>query len=103
MTAGEYPMSPARRPQERAQTERFDSLYVMSQSPVMLAVERDVCGCKYGGNSWTTRSEAQKMVTLMDGRGYVDSEGRMVFSYAHPIFWAPFMLVSGGGTSSPAA
>jgi len=23
--------------------------------------------------------------------------GRMVFSYAHPIFWAPFSLVGDGG------
>ena len=26
-----------------------------------------------------------------------DGQGRMVFSYAHPIFWAPFSLIGDGG------
>jgi hypothetical protein len=27
----------------------------------------------------------------------VDAQGRIVFSYAHPLFWAPFTLVGDGG------
>lgn len=27
----------------------------------MLTIERSVCGCDYGGNSWTTRAEAEQM------------------------------------------
>jgi CHAT domain-containing protein len=34
---------------------------------------------------------------LMDGPGLVDSEGRTLYSYAHPIFWAPFVVVGEGG------
>jgi len=37
------------------------------------------------------------MLALMDGVGFVDPLGRTLFSYAHPIFWAPFILVGDGG------
>ncbi len=55
-------------------------------------------------DSALTRAQAlrQAMLTLMDGRGFVDQTGRTVFSYAHPIFWAPFSLVGDGGGGSPA-
>lgn len=45
------------------------------------------------------RSEAlrQAMVALIDGPGHVDkSSGNALYSYAHPIFWAPFILVGDG-------
>ena len=51
--------------EEQAQTERLGELYVRAQSPVMLAIERSVCGCDYGGSSWTTRAEAQQIVALL--------------------------------------
>lgn len=46
-----------------------------------------------------SRSEAlnRTMLDLIDRSGYMDAEGRMVFSYAHPVFWAPFSLVGDGG------
>ncbi len=46
-----------------------------------------------------TRAEAlrQAMLGLIDGPGAVDGAGRIAFSYAHPIFWAPFSLVGDGG------
>jgi CHAT domain-containing protein len=47
-----------------------------------------------------TRARAlqETMLSLMDGPGFVDAKfGRVVFSYAHPIFWAPFLLVGDGG------
>ncbi len=52
-----------------------------------------------------SRTEALRraMLALIDGRGYVDAEGRTVFSYAHPIFWAPFTLVGDGGGGRPAS
>jgi hypothetical protein len=38
------------------------------------------------------------MLALMDGPGFSDPRsGRVVFSYAHPICWAPFILVGDGG------
>ncbi len=48
-------------PEEWAQRERLESVYPRSQSPVMLAIERSVCGCDYGGNSWTTSAQARQM------------------------------------------
>lgn len=36
----------------------------------------------------------QAMQALVDGPGHVDAKtGRSLFSYAHPLFWAPFVLV----------
>lgn len=45
----------------------------------------------------------QAMLGLMDGPGYLDGDGRTVFSYAHPIFWAPFTLIGDGGGAAPGA
>ncbi len=46
-----------------------------------------------------TRAQAlqQAMLHLIDGPGRKDQNGRTLFSYAHPIFWAPFSLVGDGG------
>jgi CHAT domain-containing protein len=46
-----------------------------------------------------TRAEAlqRSEIDLINGRGSVNAEGQTVFSYAHPIFWAPFSLVGDGG------
>ena len=52
-------------PEERAQRERFESFYLRSQSPVMLTIERSVCGCDYGGNSWTSRAEAEQVAARL--------------------------------------
>jgi SAM-dependent methyltransferase len=51
--------------EERAVRERFDGLYMRACSPVMVAIERSVCGCDYGGNSWTTRAEAERMAECL--------------------------------------
>jgi CHAT domain-containing protein len=46
-----------------------------------------------------TRAEAlrQTELDLIDGPGFVDADGRTDFSYAHPLFWAPFSLIGDGG------
>ena len=31
----------------------------------MLAIERRVCGCDYGGSSWTTRTESELIISLL--------------------------------------
>jgi CHAT domain-containing protein len=52
------------------------------------------------GNPTLTRAKAlqETMNALMDGPGFVDPKtSTVVFSYAHPIFWAPFALVGDGG------
>jgi len=38
------------------------------------------------------------MLELIDGPGFVEGDRRL-FSYAHPIFWAPFVLVGDGGAT----
>ena len=45
------------------------------------------------------RAEAlrQAELALIDGPGAQDASGRTLFSYAHPLFWAPFSLVGDGG------
>ncbi len=56
-------------------------------------------------NPSLTRAQAlrETMNALMDGPGLVDARtNRVVFSYAHPIFWAPFSLVGDGGGEAAA-
>ena len=51
------------------------------------------------------RAEALRrtMLALVEGPGFVDpASNKIVFSYAHPIFWAPFSLVGDGGGAKPA-
>jgi CHAT domain-containing protein len=46
-----------------------------------------------------SRAEAlrQAMMALLDGPGSVDSAGNPLFSYAHPLFWAPYSVIGDGG------
>ena len=48
-----------------------------------------------------TRGEAlrQAMMALLDGPGAVDGSGRTIYSYAHPLFWAPYSVIGDGGGS----
>ena len=45
------------------------------------------------------RSEAlrQAMMSLVDGPGYLDAQGKTEFAYAHPLFWAPYTIIGDGG------
>ena len=47
------------------------------------------------------RSEAlrQAMMALVDGPGYMGSDGKTAFAYAHPLFWAPYSIIGDGGAS----
>jgi len=46
-----------------------------------------------------SRGEAlrQAMMGLVDGPGYQDEQGRTLFTYAHPLFWAPYTIIGDGG------
>ena len=46
-----------------------------------------------------TRGEAlrQAMMALADGPGYVGADGKTEFTYAHPLFWAPYSIIGDGG------
>ena len=57
-----------RSPEEQAQRRRYDELHPRAQAPVMLSIERQVCGCDYGANSWTTLVEAQRIAALLELR-----------------------------------
>src|SRR6202165_233081 len=46
-----------------------------------------------------TRAEAlrEAMLALIDGDGFKDDAGKTLFSYAHPLFWAPYSIIGDGG------
>lgn len=50
---------------EQAAIERFDTIYAHAADDFMMAIERSVCGCDYGGTSWTTRAEADRVNALL--------------------------------------
>jgi ubiquinone/menaquinone biosynthesis C-methylase UbiE len=54
-----------RTPAEEARLTRFAREYERSQHPALLEIERAVCGCAYGGTSWTTRKEAEQVAQLL--------------------------------------
>jgi CHAT domain-containing protein len=39
----------------------------------------------------------QARTALIDGPGYQDEQGNTLFSYAHPLFWAPYTIIGDGG------
>jgi CHAT domain-containing protein len=45
------------------------------------------------------RGEALRaaMMALADGPGFVGADGKTEFSYAHPLFWAPYSIIGDGG------
>jgi len=46
-----------------------------------------------------SRAEAlrQAMLGLLDNQGFSNDGGQMLFSYAHPLFWAPYSIIGDGG------
>ena len=46
-----------------------------------------------------SRSEAlrQSTMALLDGPGAVNAKGQTSYTYAHPLFWAPFTLIGDSG------
>ena len=46
-----------------------------------------------------SRGEAlrQAMMALADGPGYIGADGKTEFTYAHPLFWAPYSIIGDGG------
>ena len=58
-------MTTTRTPEKAAQIERFVHLYERNQSDLVRGIERRVCGCDYGGTSWSTRAEADRLAQLL--------------------------------------
>jgi len=55
----------SRTAKEREVAETFDQQYKLVQTNVMVAIERDACGSDYGGTSWTTKVEADRVTRLL--------------------------------------
>jgi ubiquinone/menaquinone biosynthesis C-methylase UbiE len=55
-----------RSPEEAAVLARFARQYPQTQSAVMRSIERAICGCDYGGTSWTTKDEADWVAQLLE-------------------------------------
>ena len=51
---------------EWALKKRFEDTYARSMHPTSLAIEREVCGCDFGGNSWTTRDHADDQIRMLE-------------------------------------
>ena len=49
-----------------------------------------------------TRGEAlrQAMIALLDGKGFAGDGGKTLFTYGHPLFWAPYSIIGDGGSIS---
>jgi len=54
---------------------------------------------RQSANPGLSRGEAlrQSMMALLDGPGAVDGAGHTLFTYAHPLFWAPYTIIGDGG------
>jgi CHAT domain-containing protein len=54
---------------------------------------------RQAGNAKLTRGEVlqQAMMVLLDGKGFTDENGKTLFAYAHPLFWAPYTIIGDGG------
>lgn len=68
--------------------ESFNEQYRCNLSPVMRDMERVVCGCDYGGTSWTTRTEAERIGQLL-GLG----PGRRLLEVGSGSGWPALYLV----------
>ncbi|HEX2113602.1 MAG TPA: class I SAM-dependent methyltransferase [Alphaproteobacteria bacterium] len=65
----------SRSAKEQALFDRFAGYYSHAATPALVEIERAVCGCDYGGTSWTTRNEANRlaeMLALAPGRHLLD-------------------------------
>ena len=53
-------------------------------------------------NSGLSKAQAHQMamLELIEGPGMLDEGGRIIASYAHPFFWAPFIIVGDNGMTS---
>jgi CHAT domain-containing protein len=54
---------------------------------------------RQAGDTPLSRGEAlrQTMIALLDKGRFADEQGKALFSYAHPLFWAPYTIIGDGG------
>jgi tRNA1(Val) A37 N6-methylase TrmN6 len=51
---------------ERAQNARYEARHAIAREPIMLGIERCVCGYDYGADSRTTQSEADRLARHLE-------------------------------------
>ena len=51
---------------EHEQIAKFNSFYQLSTHDVLRKIEKHACGCCYGGNSWTTKEQAEYIGQTLD-------------------------------------
>lgn len=51
---------------ELEQIAKFENFYRLSQHEVLKQIESHTCGCCYGGNSWTTKKQADVMAQKLE-------------------------------------
>src|SRR5262249_22681952 len=58
---------------------------------------------RQSANPALSRGEAlrQASMALLDGEGFTDSSGKTIFTYGHPLFWAPYSIIGDGGGAKP--
>ena len=88
----------ARSLEEQELSEHFANEYQQAQAPVILDLERAVCGCDYGGTSWTTRDEAERMGRLMEL-----AEGRRLLEIGAGSGWPALYLAGLAGCEATLA
>ena len=54
---------------------------------------------RQGPGASMKRAEAlrQASMALVDGPGFKGDDGKTLFTYAHPLFWAPYSIIGDGG------
>jgi CHAT domain-containing protein len=54
---------------------------------------------RQAANAKISRGEAlrQAMMDLLDGHGFSDENGKTLFTYGHPLFWAPYTIIGDAG------
>lgn len=88
----------ARSLEEQELIEQFAGEYRRAQSPLALDLERAVCGCDYGGTSWTTRDEAERMGRLLELR-----QGRKLLEIGAGSGWPALYLAARSGCDATLA
>ncbi len=88
----------ARSREEQELSEQFANEYRLAQTPIMLDLERAVCGCDYGGTSWTTRDEAERMGRLLEL-----GEGRKLLEIGAGSGWPALFLAAKTGCAATLA
>ena len=50
---------------EIALKRRFEDVYERTKTATMQTIERQVCGCDFGGNSWTSKDQAEALIPVL--------------------------------------